>query len=188
MRPSFETVILFSGGVDSAACAHYLQHNGHSVRGLFVDYGQAAASLESAAADQLSAVLKINLSKVQVATQRSFGIGEIRGRNAFLIFASMLEDESGRTQSIALGIHAGTNYYDCSPAFVESINRLVAEYTDGRTRVVAPFVDWTKRDVIKYFLEAGLPIEIPYSCEAGMSPPCGTCLSCRDRRILACLS
>jgi 7-cyano-7-deazaguanine synthase len=183
-----EAVVLFSGGIDSAACAHYLQKNGHAVRGLFVDYGQRAARLERAAAEQLSAFLRIDLSMMRIETQRSFGSGEIRGRNAFLVFSSMLDGDPAPTQVIALGIHAGTSYYDCSPAFLESIGRLVAEYTDGRARVIAPFIEWTKHDIFTYSLREHLPIDLTYSCEAGEAPPCGLCLSCRDRRALSCLS
>jgi 7-cyano-7-deazaguanine synthase len=183
-----EVVVLFSGGLDSAACAHYLQKHGHAVRGLFVEYGQKAACLERAAAEQLSAFLCMNLSTMRVETNRSFGNGEIQGRNAFLVFSCMLGADSAQTQVIALGIHAGTAYYDCSPAFLESIDRLVAEYTDGRTRVVAPFLEWTKHDIFTYCVREHLPIDLSYSCEAGETPPCGLCLSCRDRRALSCLS
>jgi 7-cyano-7-deazaguanine synthase len=188
MTQHTEAVVLFSGGLDSAACAHYLQSSGHAVRGLFVDYGQKAASLERAAAEQLSAFLGMNLSVMRVETERSFGSGEISGRNAFLVFSSMLDGDRVPTQVIALGIHAGTAYYDCGPAFLISIDRLVAEYTDGRTRVIAPFIEWTKHDIFTYCLQENIPIDLSYSCEAGEAPPCGLCLSCRDRRTLSCLS
>jgi 7-cyano-7-deazaguanine synthase len=123
-----------------------------------------------------------------VTMDRSFGIGEIRGRNAFLIFACMLDSDCKGTQAIALGIHAGTAYYDCSPAFLSTIGRLVAEYTDGCTRVLAPFIDWTKQEIFSYCVDKGIPVDVSYSCEAGEMPPCGLCLSCRDRRMLSCLS
>jgi 7-cyano-7-deazaguanine synthase len=181
-------VVLFSGGMDSAACAHYLQSYAQLVRGLFVDYGQKAALSERNAAERLSAILGINLSTIQVSTQRSFGTGEISGRNAFLVFCGLLVLGQDRPEAIALGIHAGTPYYDCSTAFLETIGRLVTEYTDGRTRIVAPFIDWTKQEIFEYCIEAGIPIDLSYSCESGAMPPCGSCLSCRDRRILSCPS
>jgi 7-cyano-7-deazaguanine synthase len=186
MYSSAETTVLFSGGVDSAACAHYLQKRGNRIRALFVDYGQKAAPFEHAAAQQLSAFLHVGLSVIRVVTERSFGGGEITGRNAFLVFASILDDSPPQCQLIALGLHAGTPYYDCSPAFLEATNRLVAEYTDGRTRVIAPFIDWTKRDIFDYALRSDLPLDLAYSCEAGGSVPCGSCLSCRDREMLSC--
>jgi 7-cyano-7-deazaguanine synthase len=181
-------VMLLSGGMDSVACAHYLQKGGQLVRGVFVDYGQKAALPERNAAERLSAVLGIELSTIQLKTQQSFGTGEISGRNAFFIFCCLLILGHERPDAIALGIHAGTPYYDCSPPFVEMVGRLVAEYTDGRTRVVAPFIDWTKQEIFEYCTQARIPIDVSYSCESGETPPCGCCLSCRDRRMLPCLS
>lgn len=188
MNSNIDTVILFSGGLDSAACAHYLRKNGHSVRGLFVDYGQRAAGREQIAAERLSKFLDVRLSTVRLTSEQSFGTGEIRGRNAFLIFSCMLLGDRHHAQEIALGIHSGTSYYDCSPAFVEGINRLVAEYSDGCTRVLAPFIQWKKQEIFQYAVNEGIPVEVSYSCEAGALPPCGVCLSCRDRRMLFCLS
>src|SRR6266566_4091625 len=130
MNSNLDTIILLSGGLDSAACAHYLKKDGHSVRGLFVDYGQRAARQEQTSAERLSEFLGIQLSTACLTSERSFGTGEIRGRNAFLIFSCMLVGDSHRAQAIALGIHSGTSYYDCSPAFVEGVRRLVAEYSD----------------------------------------------------------
>lgn len=182
-----DALVLLSGGIDSAACARYLQERGERVRVLFVDYGQKAAAFERSAAEGLSVRLGVPIRVVQYHAGLSFGAGEIRGRNAFLIFAAMLQDTHPYAESIALGVHSGTNYYDCSPAFIESAGRVVAEYTDGNTRLVAPFAKWTKRDVFEYFVRAGLPVDGSYSCEAGTSPPCGSCLSCRDRRTLECL-
>ena len=112
---NLNTVVLLSGGMDSAACA---QTSGHHVHGVFVDYGQRAAVPEQRAAEQLSSGLGIELSVVQVKTQQSFGTGENAGRNAFLVFCALLNFGHQRMDAIALGIHAGTTYYDCSRAFL----------------------------------------------------------------------
>jgi len=188
MKKDSRTVVLLSGGMDSAACAHYLQKSNRMIRALFVDYGQKAALPEENAAKRLSSILGIELSTIRLMARQSFGPGEILGRNAFLIFCSLLISGHERPDRIAIGIHGGTPYYDCSPAFLETIGRLVSEYTDARTRVIAPFIDWTKQEVFEYCTEAGIPIEVTYSCESGDTPPCGSCVSCRDRRMLSCLS
>jgi 7-cyano-7-deazaguanine synthase len=188
MHADAQTIVLLSGGMDSAACAHYLQRNGHTVCGLFVDYGQKAAGPEERAVEQVGTLLGIQISRLKVLSPQSYGCGEIPGRNAFLIFSALMTFGHDKPSAIAMGIHGGTPYYDCSPAFVESISRLVSEYTDGRTRVIAPFVDWVKQEVFEYCAEAKIPIELTYSCEAGEVPPCGFCVSCRDRRMLSCLS
>jgi 7-cyano-7-deazaguanine synthase len=113
------------------------------------------------------------------------GPGELLGRNAFLIFTALFLT-GGRPGLLAMGLHAGTPHYDCSAEFVAAAGKLVAEHTDGRVSLVAPFVTWTKKDVYDYFVSAGLPITSTYSCEAGREAPCGVCASCRDREALGC--
>ncbi len=177
---SENATVLLSGGIDSAACARFLQKQGGDVRCVFVDYGQSAAIHELRSASSLAEHLKVELSVVKMDTSRKFGPGEILGRNAFLVLTALMT--SGiNSGTIALGIHAGTRYYDCTPAFLASIDRLVSEYSDGRVRVAAPFISWVKKDIFIYYLEAGLTINLTYSCEAGTEPPCGNCESCRDR-------
>lgn len=182
---TIHALVLLSGGVDSASCARSLQQQGFVVSCVFVNYGQAAAQPEQRAATVIADKLGVPLSVISISGQRQFGAGEILGRNAFLVLAAMTMREV-KSGVIVLGIHAGTPYYDCSPAFLTSIDRLVAEYSDGLVRVIAPFISWSKKDIFDYYLRAGFPSDIAYSCEAGEIPPCGACASCRDRRVLGC--
>jgi len=177
--------VLLSGGIDSAACAHLLKVDGKSVRAVFVDYGQISATPEKASAIAISQSIEIPLEIISAHAPLSFGTGEIKGRNAFLVLSALCLCRT-KKGLIALGIHSGTRYYDCSPAFCSLIDRVVAEYTDGLVRVVAPFIGWSKGDVVDYFRKAGLPFESTYSCEGGTIPPCGRCLSCQDRKIIGC--
>jgi 7-cyano-7-deazaguanine synthase len=179
--------VLLSGGIDSAACARLLLDEGNTVSCVFIDYGQAAAAEEGRSAASIATYLRCSLLNVAVTPRHHFGAGEITGRNAFLVLAALTLCEV-RSGVIALGIHSGTPYYDCSPAFLASIDRIVAEYTDGLARVVAPFISWTKRETFDYYSRAGISADISYSCEAGTVPPCGTCASCLDRRMLGCFT
>lgn len=130
-----------------AACAHLLCSQGMSVNGLFIDFGQAAAEQEAKAVAALADHLGIAVRKAGPLGSRPSGPGELPGRNAFLIFTALFLS-GGRPGLLGLGLHAGTPYYDCSEAFVAAMGQLVAEHTDGRVSVVAPFVTWTKRDVL----------------------------------------
>lgn len=177
--------VLLSGGIDSAACAHFLKSQGMAVEGLFVDYGQKAARLEHIAARAIAEHLSISLSAISCVGPSIHGSGEVIGRNAFLIFSSVVL--AGRHAGIlAIGIHSGTPYYDCSGAFLSGISCLIGEHTDGKLALIAPFSDWSKKQVFEYFRAAGLPIKATYSCEAGTSEPCAVCNSCRDREALGC--
>ncbi len=172
-----------SGGIDSTACAHFLQQQGTSVSGLFIDHGQAAAACEIKAVDALASHLGIRIERFVLSGPRGFGTGELVGRNAMLIFAALFLTRA-RPGLLVTGIHGGTSYFDCSKAFFESTSKLVSEHTDGRVCLIAPFLDWSKKDVFDYFFDQHLPLDLTYSCEAGGEPVCGTCASCRDRRAL----
>lgn len=185
MERSRHATVLMSGGIDSAACAAFLIDQGLAVSAIFVDHGQTAADFERVAVRSLAAALEIEVQELAFRGAAPFGSGELVGRNAFLVFSAMFATRA-RSSRIALGLHAGTPYYDCSPAFVDTINRAVAEHTDNGVRVVAPFIEWSKREVYDYFIRVGLPIELTYSCESGGTPTCGRCASCQDRKALRC--
>lgn len=185
MDKSKHATVLMSGGIDSAACAAFLAAQGIKVSALFIDHGQAAADQERIAVKSLAGELGIEVQLLTFTGAAPFGSGELVGRNAFLVFAALFATRA-QSSRIALGLHAGTPYYDCSPAFVGLINRAVAEHTDNTVQVITPFIEWTKRDVYDYFLKAGLPTELTYSCEQGGYPSCGSCASCLDRKALEC--
>ena len=91
----------------------------------FIRYGQAAAPQEECSATQLAELLQANLAVVDFHAPRRFAAGEIRGRNAFLVIAALMMCEL-KSGVITLGIHAGTPYYDCTPGFLASIDRLTS--------------------------------------------------------------
>ena len=175
-------VVLLSGGIDSAACVVLLKKKGLRPSGLFVDFGQPAGRSESRAVSALSRSLGINCSRVNIGPNKKFGAGEIVGRNAFLVLSALMfaRPKSG---PIVLGIHAGTPYFDCSETFNKLMADIVAEHTDGQNQFLAPFLQWSKAEVVAFAKREHLPIRLTYSCETG-SKPCGRCLSCRDRLSL----
>ena len=177
-------LVLMSGGIDSTACALFLTKQGYDVRGLFIDYGQPAARYEALAVGEIGGQLGIDVAMCKLLGGPAFGAGEITGRNAFFVFTALLVERNSFAELLALGIHAGTPYYDCSEAFLRSISRIVHETTGGNTQLIAPFITWTKMQVYGYFLSLRLPKELTYSCEAGLQPPCGACASCADRLLL----
>jgi 7-cyano-7-deazaguanine synthase len=178
-----ESWVLMSGGIDSYACAHFLMCQGKDVHGMFIDYGQAAAKLERDSVEKISGLLGIPISYFTVTGGAPFTSGELVGRNAFFI-SSALFFAPNTSGLIAIGIHSGTQYYDCSSIFLETMNRLVGEQTDGSIKVIAPFLKWTKKDVFEYFKVSGLSLDATYSCEAGVKIGCGKCASCADRRAI----
>jgi 7-cyano-7-deazaguanine synthase len=178
--------VLMSGGIDSTACAHFLLGQGIAATGLFIDHGQAAAVCEARAVDAIASRFGIQVDQYFLGGSQGsvLGAGELVGRNAMLIFTALFLTRA-RPGLLAIGVHAGTPYFDCSRSFVDTAARLVADHTDGRVRLVAPFIEWSKKDIFDYSKGEALPIELTYSCEAGTEPVCGLCASCLDRQALA---
>lgn len=76
---------------------------------------------------------------------------------------------------------AGNAYPDCSAAFVEAMNAAIVEGTGGELRLEAPFVTWSKADIVKKGLALGVPYALTWSCYEGGEKPCGICATCLDR-------
>ena len=77
---------------------------------------------------------------------------------------------------------ADAAYPDCTPEFVEAMANAVSLGTGGVLRMEAPFVNWTKADIVKLGLEMDVPYGLTWSCYEGWAQPCGTCATCIDRR------
>ena len=175
--------VLMSGGIDSTACAHYFVERGDNVTGIFVDYGQLAAYPERQAAQRVAEFLQLPLPILAFECGQRFDIGEITGRNAFLIFAALMGIHP-QTGALSLGVHAGTSYYDCGQEFISQIGEVVNRYSEGKLALHCPFLQQDKAFVYDYARTKGIPLSLTYSCEFGTVPPCGKCMSCRDLNVL----
>ena len=174
--------MLLSGGLDSLACVAHYRAIGSEVRALFVQYGQRSEGQERRAVNRISQVLELAVDSISIQGLANHG-GFIPARNALLLSAALMHfgDDSG---IIAIGIHAGTEYADCTPAFVSQMQGVFDTYTAGGARVGAPFLEWKKHQIWDYLNWVGYPIDLTYSCERGGRRPCDTCPSCLDVRAL----
>lgn len=178
--------VLLSGGLDSAAAAVFLLQQGYDVQALFVEYGQPALAAERIASKAVA--LSLDLRYETVAVQGIPAIsGFLLGRNGLFLMLGLARFPPGAA-SIAMGIHAGTPYPDCTEGFVREGQALLDLYTGGQARFIAPFVMWNKAQVVKYLVSTRPDIpRITFSCERAGETECGSCPSCLDlRRLRAC--
>jgi 7-cyano-7-deazaguanine synthase len=175
--------VLLSGGLDSSACVAFYKNLNFSVHGIFIDYGQIAAKRELSAARSISKYYDIPLHQLKWSGLNQKGAGLIVGRNAFLLMAALMELPLS-SGILAIGIHAGTNYLDCSKSFVKEMQSLFDLYTGGCIQIGAPFIGCNKKDIWDYCISNDVPVQLTYSCEKGLKQPCGQCLSCKDLEVL----
>lgn len=179
------TALLLSGGLDSLVVLHLLKVSQRKTRLFFVDYGQPSAKHERAAAEAIASEFMLPLERIVLDVWKEIGAGEIPHRNAILVFAAAAAGGTS-LDAVATGIHGGVSYRDCSAEFISLLDLTLQSSGDGRPILLTPLQKWMKREIHAYAKREALPISLTYSCESGTIPPCGECLSCRDRAGLGC--
>ena len=102
----------------------------------------------------------------------------------FLSSAASIAISKGCSE-IYYGAHAddaaGSAYPDCSSDFNNAINEAIYLGSGKQIKVVAPFINATKDQVVKKGLELNVPYKYTWSCYEGSEKPCGKCGTCIDR-------
>ena len=173
-------VVLMSGGIDSSATLIACQQPRIHLSGMFIDYGQATAQSEWKAAQRIASHYQISIEKVDLGVTLVSDRGEFFGRNALFILIAV-GTVIQRPLTIALGIHALTDYYDTTPLFVRHMQRLLNGYSGGSVTLFVPFLANTKAEVVQFAKKKAVPLGLTYSCERQNAPACAECPSCRDR-------
>lgn len=76
---------------------------------------------------------------------------------------------------------AGSAYPDCSDAFNNAMKSAIELGSGNQLTIEAPFVKWTKADVVREGLRLNVPYHLTWSCYEGGEHPCGKCGTCLDR-------
>ena len=106
-------------------------------------------------------------------------------RNGLMLSAAAAVAQSNGSDEIWYGAHkddaAGRAYPDCTPEFVDYMGKAIYEGTGHEIKLVAPFINSNKADIVRQGLAMKVPYELTWSCYEGGEKPCGTCGTCIDR-------
>jgi 7-cyano-7-deazaguanine synthase len=203
-------VLLLSGGLDSTTLAYDLRADGFGLVTLSFDYGQrhrreliAAAEIAGRLGSQhhivdLSAVGALlagsALTDRNIAvpdghyTDESMRATVVPNRNALMLDIAVAVAVAQNASAVAFGAHSGDHaiYPDCRPEFVEAFARSAAAGNEGFLadgfEVLAPFLGWSKADIVVRAAALGVPLAETWSCYNGGDGHCGTCGTCTERR------
>lgn len=171
------TVVLLSGGVDSAVVLAFLLRESWSAEAVFVDFDQRAVEPERAASNRIARHYGVRWKEIAIGPLRTVPFAEVPGRNDLLLAIASVARPSSH---VAVGVHAGTGYADCSLDHIRAWQSLFDLQFGGSRRVLAPLIDFTKRDVLQVARLLSVPLGMAWSCEDATGP-CHRCTSCRDR-------
>jgi 7-cyano-7-deazaguanine synthase len=204
------SVVLLSGGLDSATALAIARERGDECYTLAFDYGQrhraelaAAARVSRALGAVAHRELKLPIGELggSALTDTSIAVPEHGGagipvtyvpaRNTvFLSFALALAEVTS-AERIVIGVNAidYSGYPDCRPEYIATFQRLARLATkrgvEGHAiEIDAPLVTLSKADIIRRGTTLGVDYGLTVSCyqadEEGRA--CGRCDSCRLRR------
>jgi 7-cyano-7-deazaguanine synthase len=202
-------VAVVSGGLDSVTLSYLLRSEGYDLNLLAFDYGQRhRKELEFArrCAGRLEARIDVvDLSSVTPLLAGSsltddipvphghyaapnMAVTIVPNRNALMLTIAYAAAVSRETEAVAIGVHTGDHfiYPDCRPAFIESFAAMQKIAVEGcghpDLRLLAPFITFSKADIVKRGAELNVPFEDTWSCYEGGDIHCGLCGTCVERK------
>ncbi|WAI00285.1 7-cyano-7-deazaguanine synthase QueC [Methanogenium organophilum] len=203
-----KAVCLLSGGMDSSTLAYVARDMGYRIIALHLRYGQPTEDTEYDCARKIATSLDaeefftVNMDYLRriggsSLTDDSLTIGDHTGgedgipntyvpfRNANLIAIATSLAEARGAEAIFIGVQASdyAGYPDCRPEFIEAFQRVIDTGTADSThiRLMTPFVNMSKTEILKQGFALGVPYEDTWSCYRSGAPACGTCDSCYYR-------
>jgi 7-cyano-7-deazaguanine synthase len=201
-------VVLVSGGMDSATAVAEALDQGYEPLFFHTSYGQATEDREFECARQLAQDFEA-ADFLHVETEHLARIGassltddsievekaDLDGdeipssyvpfRNANLLSMATSYAEAQEATAVFIGAHSEdfSGYPDCRPQFFEAFQDVMDVGTKPETDISleAPFVEWSKTDIVERGLELEVPFEHKWSCYRSTAPACGTCDACAFR-------
>jgi 7-cyano-7-deazaguanine synthase len=195
--------LLLSGGLDSGILLGFMLHQGHRVQPFYVRAGlhwerEELRSLKSflwaMESDRLEPLVTLEMPLLDVygehwsTTGRGVPDAEtaddavyLPGRNALLIVKAALWCRLHGIGQLALAVLGTNPFGDASREFFDHFEIALDRAVGGRVRIVRPFGEMTKREVME--LGRDLPLELTFSCidpQKGLH--CGRCNKCAERQ------
>ena len=195
------TLVLLSGGVESAVLLAQLKEIGQQPMALFAHYAQRGAEAEHRAA--IAACSSVGLAEPQLLDLRTEGVAHQRinrlhiplpHRNLVLLSLALGWASTRQCSALAIGLNKDDFGKDAefkatgSVRYTTGTRDFVERFTD-LAAIVAPEIDiilpqahMNKAKVVSEGVRLGMPLAQTYSCMRGRAAHCGTCLQCRARR------
>jgi 7-cyano-7-deazaguanine synthase len=203
------TLVLFSGGLDSAVLA---AHEAQSVPVLpvYVSVGLAWEAAEVAMVERLlrapvfvnrtEPLRRVEFTMRDVYPSTHWAIRGVppgydtpdedvylSGRNLVLLTKAGVIAARHGAHRVAIGPLAGNPFPDARPAFFSAMAAAMSLALDHAIEIAAPFLEWDKAAVIRRGVELSVPFELTLSCmnpgiSDGLPHHCGLCSKCRERR------
>jgi 7-cyano-7-deazaguanine synthase len=193
------SVVLLSGGLDSAVNLAEAAARTEPALALTFDYGQRAAGREVEAARTLAERYSVRHKVVelpwfaellppstgkdgeQVAAHTSDDAVWVPNRNGVFVAVGAAYAEALDASLLIAGFNAeeAIAFPDNSREYIDAANMALSYSTKGTVELFSFTAEMSKADIIRRAVELDLPLDTIYSCYEGRERMCGSCPSCR---------
>jgi 7-cyano-7-deazaguanine synthase len=207
-----ESAVLFSGGIDSTTALYWALNRYDKVYSLTFDYGQRhrlEISMARQAASKLKipqTILNIDLGQIggSSLTDKNLPLPNYENleeieeglpstyvpfRNGIFLSLATAWAEVKGIREIVCGFNVidSPHYPDTQEEFVKAMERAInqgttANFTHEQIKIITPFTNLKKSEIIKEGLSLGADYSYSLSCYSGNEIPCQKCSSCLLRQ------
>lgn len=197
-----KTIVLLSGGLDSAVILADCVAREQEVRALTFNYGQthqpeiAAAHYVAGHYEVPHEVVELDLGFLktplvggdptyvmtrtleEIRNQRALSPAYVPNRNMlFLSYAGAYAEAHG-AEAVVIGVNKDdhTGFPDCRPEFIHAMDETLQKVNG--VWVIAPLMHKRKIEIARLAQVYGVPIELTRSCYSASPEPCGRCEAC----------
>jgi len=201
------TLVLLSGGLDSAVLLSYIGNQGdrgEEVVPVHIRCGYAWEPAEahciqrlmkSALAPRIKPLRTIHFDMRDVLPEGHWALTGIApaydtqdeevylvGRNITLLSKAAVLAAQLKIKKIAIGLLKGNPFPDATPAFLQAMGRALTLGLAADIQILTPFATWTKTDIVVEARRVGMPLDLTISCMMPIGGRhCGRCSKCRER-------
>lgn len=204
-----KSIVLVSGGMDSAVVAAIAKEKSEKLYFLHLNYGQKTKEKEFESFQKLADFYQIEPQSRKVVdmsflnqiggsslTDTSIEVSKFDGdsdiipssyvpfRNTHIVALAVSWAEIIGATKVYIGANEedSPGYPDCRAVYYEAYNKLIALGTkEGKIRVETPIIQMNKTEIIEKALELGAPLKHTWSCYERSDKACGQCDSCALR-------
>lgn len=195
----YDSICSLSGGLDTTVLAYQLKRDSKNPLCVFISYGQKSKKRERALAKRTSKKLGLDLALISLPFYKglsdSYLLGGdtkeegkefwLEGRNPlFALILSILASKY-KVAEVYLGNHGRQEgfeqYPDTSISTEQAINSLIDVSFVNKVKVIDPFIELSKADLVKLGVRLKVPFRDTFSCCEGEKQPCGKCEACNKR-------
>ncbi len=200
------TLLIYSGGLDSTVLLHKLSKEGLIAEALGVNYAQKHGKELSFARENCArlgvafevadlsalaplfgesaltaAAIEVPDADYETANMKAT---VVPNRNMIFMAVAAARASVKKCAHVAYAAHGGDHaiYPDCREEFAQAMDAALRLCDYSEISLFRPFVNMDKAQIVKLGADLGVDFSLTWSCYKGGEIHCGTCATCRERR------